>query len=119
MGGPNLEVFKFAVYLFVPLVSLVYFGDPAWYQTHVVPVSSSPFRECPISFHPSTATNSFLRSKRPSEYTLTSCSTHSPLTREQDIPFEHHRVREELERIKNERLERRDAREREARNKDF
>ena len=40
MGGPNLEVFKFAVYLFVPIVSLVYFGDPAWYHTHVVPVSS-------------------------------------------------------------------------------
>ncbi|KAJ6455822.1 hypothetical protein C8R45DRAFT_1111326 [Mycena sanguinolenta] len=37
MGGANLEIFKFAVYLFVPIVSLVYFGDPAWYHTHVVP----------------------------------------------------------------------------------
>ncbi|KAJ7273477.1 hypothetical protein B0H12DRAFT_1007614 [Mycena haematopus] len=83
MGGPNLEVFKFAVYLFVPIFSLVYFGDPAWYNAHVV-----PYR------------NKLLP---PLEKTV-----------RQELPFEQHRVREELERIKNERLDRRDAKEREA-----
>ncbi|KAJ7349471.1 hypothetical protein B0H14DRAFT_2659579 [Mycena olivaceomarginata] len=81
MGGPNLEVFKFAVYLFVPIVSLVYFGDPAWYHKHVV-----PYR------------NKLLP---PLEKTV------------REIPFEQQRIREELERIKLERLERREAKERE------
>ncbi|KAF7304697.1 hypothetical protein MKEN_01183800 [Mycena kentingensis (nom. inval.)] len=70
----NLEVFKFAVYLFVPLFSLVYFGDPAWYQKHVL-----PYRDKLLP---------------PLEKTV------------RDIPFEQHRVREELERIKAERLQR-------------
>lgn len=39
MGGPNLEIFKFSLYLFVPIFALVHFGDPAWYRAHVVPVS--------------------------------------------------------------------------------
>ncbi|KAF7359530.1 hypothetical protein MSAN_01296100 [Mycena sanguinolenta] len=99
MGGPNLEVFKFAVYLFVPIVSLVYFGDPAWYHTHVV-----PYR------------NKLLP---PLEKTVrVSIQAHWRRTtnhRQQEMPFEQHRVREELERIKNERLERRDAKDREAR----
>jgi len=38
MGGPNLEVFKFGLYLFVPVVALLHFGDPAWYHNHVLPV---------------------------------------------------------------------------------
>lgn len=38
MGGPNLEVFKFALYLFVPIASLIYFGDPDFYRTHALPV---------------------------------------------------------------------------------
>ncbi|KAJ7063084.1 hypothetical protein C8F01DRAFT_1250667 [Mycena amicta] len=74
MGSPNLEIFKFGVYLFVPLFSLVYFGDPAWYQTHVV-----PYRDKLLP---------------PIEKTV------------RDIPFEQSRVREELERIKQERLQR-------------
>lgn len=41
MGGPNLEVFKFGLYLFVPVVALLHFGDPAWYHNHVLPVSPS------------------------------------------------------------------------------
>lgn len=41
MGGPNLEVFKFGLYLFVPVVALLHFGDPAWYHDHVLPVSPS------------------------------------------------------------------------------
>ncbi|KAJ7285612.1 hypothetical protein C8J57DRAFT_1051447 [Mycena rebaudengoi] len=86
MGGPNLEVFKFAVYLFVPIVSLVYFGDPAWYHSHVVPYRDKLFP--------------------PLEKTV------------REIPFEQHRVREELERIKNERLEKRDAKERATKTKE-
>ncbi|KAG5353352.1 hypothetical protein C0989_007796 [Termitomyces sp. Mn162] len=39
MGGANLEVFKFSLYLFVPIAALVHFGDPDWYRQHVVPVS--------------------------------------------------------------------------------
>lgn len=37
MGGPNLEIFKFSLYLFVPIAALVHFGDPEWYRRHVVP----------------------------------------------------------------------------------
>lgn len=40
MGGPNLEVFKFSLYLFVPIFALVHFGDPEWYRQNVVPVCS-------------------------------------------------------------------------------
>jgi len=43
MGGPNLEVFKFAIYLFVPIAALVHFGDPDWYRQHVVPVCAQCF----------------------------------------------------------------------------
>lgn len=38
MGGPNLEVFKFGLYLFVPIWALLQFGDPEWYNQNVVPV---------------------------------------------------------------------------------
>ena len=38
MGGPNLEIFEFTLYLFVPLAALIHFGDPEWYRTTVVPV---------------------------------------------------------------------------------
>lgn len=38
MGGPNLEVFKFTLYLFIPIAALVHFGDPEWYRQNVIPV---------------------------------------------------------------------------------
>ena len=38
MGGPNLEVFKFGLYLFVPVFALLHFGDPDWYHNNVLPV---------------------------------------------------------------------------------
>ena len=38
MGGPNLEIFKFTLYLVVPLAALIHFGSPEWYRTKVVPV---------------------------------------------------------------------------------
>lgn len=40
MGGPNLEVFKFAVYVFFPVAALLHFGDPDWYTRNVLPVCS-------------------------------------------------------------------------------
>jgi protein PET100 len=38
MAGPNLEVFKFTLYLFIPIAALVHFGDPDWYRQNVLPV---------------------------------------------------------------------------------
>ena len=38
MAGPNLEVFKFGLYLFVPVFALLHFGDPDWYHRNVLPV---------------------------------------------------------------------------------
>lgn len=38
MGGPNLEVLKFGLYLFVPVTALLHFGDPQWYHDNVLPV---------------------------------------------------------------------------------
>ncbi|KAF9533435.1 hypothetical protein CPB83DRAFT_845254 [Crepidotus variabilis] len=43
MGGPNLEIFKFSLYLFVPIVALVHFGDPEWYRDTVVPYRNKLF----------------------------------------------------------------------------
>ncbi|GHJ86987.1 hypothetical protein NliqN6_3389 [Naganishia liquefaciens] len=37
MGGPNLEILRFAMYLAVPTASILYFGDPEWYDRYVVP----------------------------------------------------------------------------------
>ncbi|CAO1631844.1 unnamed protein product [Sympodiomycopsis kandeliae] len=37
MAGPNLEVFKFGLYLFFPLAVMIHYGDPEWYQRHVLP----------------------------------------------------------------------------------
>ncbi|SNX85588.1 related to PET100  len=38
MAGPNLELFKFGVYLFFPLAVMVHYGNPAWYNEHVLPI---------------------------------------------------------------------------------
>ncbi|GAC93131.1 hypothetical protein PHSY_000693 [Pseudozyma hubeiensis SY62] len=38
MAGPNLELFKFGVYLFFPLAVMVHFGDVQWYNEHVLPI---------------------------------------------------------------------------------
>jgi len=43
MGGPNLEIFKFTLYLVVPLAALIHFGDPEWYRTKVVPYRDKLF----------------------------------------------------------------------------
>ena len=44
MAGPNLEVFKFAVYVFFPVLVFLRYGDPEWYQTNVIPVRNLQFR---------------------------------------------------------------------------
>ncbi|PCH38354.1 hypothetical protein WOLCODRAFT_65246 [Wolfiporia cocos MD-104 SS10] len=36
MAGPNLEVFKFAVYVFFPVAMMLHYGDPDWYRRHVL-----------------------------------------------------------------------------------
>ncbi|KAF5358198.1 hypothetical protein D9756_001876 [Leucocoprinus leucothites] len=79
MGGPNLEVFKFSLYLFVPIAALVHFGDPEWYRKHVVPYRDRLFP--------------------------------GPERTSQNIPKETAAIREELARIKAERLARRVAQE--------
>ena len=42
MAGPNLEVFKFSVYVFFPVVMLMYYGNPDWYAKNVLPVRILP-----------------------------------------------------------------------------
>ena len=39
MGGPALEVFKFATYVALPLVVMAHYGNPEWYRNNVLPVS--------------------------------------------------------------------------------
>lgn len=41
MAGPNLEVFKFGLYVFFPVLMLLKYGDSEWYQKNVIPVSTS------------------------------------------------------------------------------
>ncbi|ORX41116.1 hypothetical protein BD324DRAFT_613276 [Kockovaella imperatae] len=38
MGGGNLEVFKFGLYMFFPIVIMFKFGDPDWYKLNVEPL---------------------------------------------------------------------------------
>ena len=52
MGGPNLEIFKFSLYLFVPLAALIHFGNPEWYRTKVVPVGITADSMFMCSFFP-------------------------------------------------------------------
>jgi len=43
MGGPNLEVFKFATYVFIPIIVMAHFGNPEWYQKNVLPYKEKIF----------------------------------------------------------------------------
>lgn len=43
MAGPNLEVFKFAVYVFFPVLVFLRYGDPDWYSTNVLPYKDRIF----------------------------------------------------------------------------
>ena len=39
MGGPNLEVFKFAMYVTLPMFVMWHYSNPEWYAKNVLPVS--------------------------------------------------------------------------------
>ncbi|PWN98118.1 hypothetical protein FA09DRAFT_329748 [Tilletiopsis washingtonensis] len=41
MAGPNVELFKFGLYLFFPLAIMIHVGDPDWYERHVRPIRDS------------------------------------------------------------------------------
>ncbi|KAI9463389.1 hypothetical protein F5148DRAFT_197574 [Russula earlei] len=84
MAGPNLEVFKFAVYVFFPVLVFLRYGDPEWYRSNVIPYKERIF---------------------PSE---------ERTARSNSIPTNHTAVRQELERIKAEKATRRMQREHEA-----
>jgi len=43
MAGPNLEVFKFGLYVFFPVLMLLKYGDSEWYQKNVVPYRNQVF----------------------------------------------------------------------------
>ncbi|KAI0262896.1 hypothetical protein BC834DRAFT_889549 [Gloeopeniophorella convolvens] len=83
MAGPNLEVFKFAVYVFLPVAVFLHYGDPDWYTRNVLPYKERIF---------------------PSE---------ERTLRSSNMPTNHVAVRQELERIKMEKAARRAQREQE------
>ncbi|KAG9043748.1 hypothetical protein FS837_009153 [Tulasnella sp. UAMH 9824] len=37
MAGPNLELVKFGIYVFFPVAIMLHYGNPDWYQTHIIP----------------------------------------------------------------------------------
>ena len=39
MAGPNLEIFRFGLYVFFPIAIMLHYGNPDWYEKHVIPVS--------------------------------------------------------------------------------
>ncbi|KAF9653134.1 hypothetical protein BDM02DRAFT_3183090 [Thelephora ganbajun] len=43
MAGPNLEVFKFGLYVFFPVLMLLRYGDSEWYQNNVIPYRNKVF----------------------------------------------------------------------------
>lgn len=109
MGGPNLEIFKFSLYLFVPIAALIHFGDPAWYRNNVIPVTSiTPYLNLCLPSHlqyrdklfpPEKTVQAILHS-----YKICLCPDSKPL---QSFPTDPQGVRAELERIKAERLAKR------------
>lgn len=71
MAGPNLELFKFGLYLFFPIGMLVHYGNPVWYQRHVIPVSLGPCPQVYESAYVSVKYREMLFPKR--EDTVTVC----------------------------------------------
>ena len=49
MGGPSLEVFKFGMYVFVPVAAMWYFSRPEFSE---VEVKKTPFYPAPESLGP-------------------------------------------------------------------
>lgn len=77
MAGPNLELFKFGIYLFFPIGMMYYYGNPEWWFDHVLPYKEKFFPQEKMAKPP--------------------------------LPQDHSAVRRELDRIKAERLARRQA----------
>ncbi|KAG6334007.1 hypothetical protein ID866_5090 [Astraeus odoratus] len=98
MGGPNLEIFKFGLYLFVPVAALLHFGDPQWYHNHVLPV-------CGAHFPPSAMSNP-TRQQYKEQIFPRGDKTHMQL------PTDQAAVKAELARIKAEKLARKMDRDR-------
>ncbi|EIM90487.1 uncharacterized protein STEHIDRAFT_93497 [Stereum hirsutum FP-91666 SS1] len=54
MAGPNLEVFKFGLYVFFPVLAFLHYGDPEWYTRNVIPYKERLFpSEKPVRVLPS------------------------------------------------------------------
>lgn len=63
MAGPNVEIFKFGLYVFFPIAIMFHYGNPEWYEKHVLPVRYlRPFLICAsnVYLHHRLATNTFL-----------------------------------------------------------
>lgn len=124
MGGPNLEVFKFSVYVFFPVVMLFYYGNPDWYAKNVLPVRFALLRSCcirclDILLH-STRTGSSLLNTESSRCASLAresceCSAKRKHAQTQDIPTDSTTLKEELAKIKARNMERKAQREAEAR----
>ncbi|KAF8575538.1 hypothetical protein K439DRAFT_1369718 [Ramaria rubella] len=52
MGGPNLEIFKFGLYLFFPIVMMVQYGNPDWYNRNVLPYRDRIFPKDADTYKP-------------------------------------------------------------------
>jgi len=52
MAGPNLEIFKFGLYLFFPLALMIQFGSPDWYRKNVTPYKDSIFPKESATYKP-------------------------------------------------------------------
>uniref|UniRef100_U9TD22 Uncharacterized protein n=1 Tax=Rhizophagus irregularis (strain DAOM 181602 / DAOM 197198 / MUCL 43194) TaxID=747089 RepID=U9TD22_RHIID len=50
MGGANLELFKFSVYIFFPIATMYYFGAPEFYDSHVKQIKFWPEKTNVIYF---------------------------------------------------------------------
>ncbi|KAG8856575.1 hypothetical protein FRB96_006335 [Tulasnella sp. 330] len=37
MAGPNLELFKFGIYVFFPVAIMLHYGNPDWYIENILP----------------------------------------------------------------------------------
>ena len=107
MGGLNLEIFKFTLYLVVPIAALIHFGDPEWYRTKVVPVYSCGRSLLVFTFIPLPQYRDKLfpadRANQVSFLPLEKL-VYIFLSFTQQIPKNQNGVREELARIKAERL---------------
>ena len=79
MGGPNLEVFKFAVYVFFPVVMLVHYGNPDWYAKNVLPVCEDAYMFYVLRLRPSTPVAQYKERIFPPEHRLNTvcCSSRS------------------------------------------